>query len=142
MKDTGLSFKDVYDTYTSNDKEKIKELSKKTPVHKVLLDMVIEHLPNPVEAQKYRIPIVWHGELDSEIGKSLIACDPNGHLMISVTNIEIDPQAGEIAVGRIFSGKIVRGQDVYLVNNKQVNKVQQIYIWKGPQRFQVESAFL
>ena len=60
--------------------------------------------------------------------------------MISVTNIEIDPQAGEIAVGRIFSGKIVRGQDVYLVNNKQVNKVQQIYIWKGPQRFQVESA--
>ena len=35
--DTGLSFKDVYDTYTSNDKEKIKELSKKTPVHKVLL---------------------------------------------------------------------------------------------------------
>ncbi len=140
MKDTGLSFKDVYDTYTSNDKEKIRELSRKTPVHKVLLDMVIEHLPNPVEAQKYRIPIVWHGELDSEVGKSLIACDPNGQLMISVTNIEIDPQAGEIAVGRIFSGKIVRGQDVYLVNNKQINKVQQIYIWKGPQRFQVESA--
>jgi elongation factor 2 len=140
MRDTGLSFKDVYETYTSGDKEKIKELSKKTPVHKVLLDMVIEHLPNPVEAQKYRIPIVWHGDLDTEVGKSLVACDSNGPLMISVTNIEIDPQAGEIAVGRIFSGRIVRGQDVFLVNNKQVNKVQQIYIWKGPQRFQVESA--
>ena len=41
--------------------------------------------------------------------------------MISVTNIEIDPQADEIAVGRIFSGKIVRGQDVYLVNNNAMS---------------------
>ncbi|MDP8012768.1 MAG: EF-Tu/IF-2/RF-3 family GTPase, partial [Nanoarchaeota archaeon] len=71
---------------------------------------------------------------------ALLACDQNGPLMLSVTNIEVDPQAGEIAVGRIFSGKLVRGQDVFLVNSKQVNKVQQIYIWKGPQKFQVESA--
>ncbi len=140
MKETGLSFKDVYDAYTSGDKEKVKELSKKSPVHKVLLDMVIEHLPSPLEAQKYRVPIVWHGELESDVGKSLLACNPDGPLMISVTNIEIDPQAGEIAVGRIFSGKVSKGQDVFLVNNKQVNKIQQIYIWKGPQRFQVDSA--
>jgi elongation factor 2 len=140
MKETGLSFKDIYDAYTSNDKEKIKELARKTPVHKVLLDMVIEHLPSPLEAQKYRIPIIWHGELDTNTGKSLLDCDMNGPLMISVTNIEIDPQAGEIAVGRIFSGKITKGQDVFLINNKQVNKVQQIYIWKGPHKFQVDDA--
>ncbi len=140
MKETGLSFKDVYDVYMSGDKERIKELSKKSPVHKVLLDMVIEHLPNPVEAQAYRIPIIWHGDVESDIGKSLVNCKVDGPLMISVTNIEIDPQAGEIAVGRIFSGKISRGQDVILINSKQVNKVQQIYIWKGPQRFQVEEA--
>ena len=140
MKETGLSFKDVYDVYMSGDKERIKELSKKSPVHKVLLNMVIEHLPNPVEAQAYRIPIIWHGDVESDIGKSLVNCKVDGPLMISVTNIEIDPQAGEIAVGRIFSGKISRGQDVILINSKQVNKVQQIYIWKGPQRFQVEEA--
>ena len=140
MKETGLSFKDIYDAYTANDKEKVKELSKKTPVHKVLLDMVIEHLPAPIEAQKYRIPIIWHGDVQTDIGKSLEACDVNGPLMLSITNIEIDPQAGEIAVGRIFSGKIGKGQDVFLINNKQVNKIQQIYIWKGPHKFQVDGA--
>ncbi len=140
MKETGLSFKDIYDAYTANDKEKIKELSKKTPVHKVLLDMVIEHLPSPLDAQRYRIPIIWHGDMESEVGKGLVNCDVNGQLMLSVTNIEIDPQAGEVAVGRIFSGKVNKGQDVFLVNNKQVNKIQNIYIWKGPQKFQVDTA--
>lgn len=141
MKETGLSFKDIYDAYTSSDmKERVKELSKKTPVYKVLLDMVIEHLPSPLDAQKYRIPVIWHGDVQTPTGTSLLNCDVNGDLMISVTNIEIDPQAGEIAVGRIFSGKVVKGQDVFLVNNKQINKVQQIYIWKGPQKFQVEGA--
>ncbi len=140
MKETGLSFKDIYDAYTANDKEKVKELSRKTPVHKVLLDMVIEHLPSPLDAQKYRIPIIWHGDIESEVGKGLVNCDVNGQLMLSVTNIEIDPQAGEIAVGRIFSGKVNKGQDVFLINNKQVNKIQNIYIWKGPQKFQVDTA--
>ncbi len=140
MKETGLSFKDVYDAYTSSDKEKIKELTKRSPVHKVILNMVIQQLPNPAEAQKYRIPIIWHGDLDSPTGKSLLACDINGPLMVSVTNIEMDPQAGEVAVGRIFSGKMTKGEDVFLVNSKQVNKLQQIYIWKGPHKFQVESA--
>ncbi len=140
MQETKLSFKDVYEAYTANDKEKIKELSKKTPVYKVLLEMVVDHLPNPLEAQKYRTPIIWHGDLDSEVGKSLMACDINGPLMVSITNIEVDPQAGEIAVGRIFSGKLTRGQDVFLVSSKQTNKVQQIYIWKGPQKFQVDEA--
>lgn len=140
MKETGLSFKDIYDVYTSGDKEKIKELSKKTPVYKVLLEMVAESLPSPLEAQVYRTPMIWHGDLESDVGKSILKCDPNGPLMISVTNIEIDPQAGEVAVGRIFSGKLSRGEDVFLINNKQVNKVQQIYIWKGPQKFQVETA--
>jgi elongation factor 2 len=141
MKETGLSFKDIYDAYTSSDmKERVKELSRKTPVYKVLLEMVIEHLPNPLDAQKYRIPVIWHGDVQTPTGTSLLNCDVNGELMISVTNIEIDPQAGEIAVGRIFSGKVTKGQDVFLVNNKQINKIQQIYIWKGPQKFQVEGA--
>ncbi len=141
MKETGLSFKDIYDAYTSSDmKEKVKELSRKTPVYKVLLEMVIEHLPSPLDAQKYRIPVIWHGDVQTPTGTSLLNCDVNGELMISVTNIEIDPQAGEIAVGRIFSGKVTKGQDVFLVNNKQINKIQQIYIWKGPQKFQVEGA--
>ena len=47
--------------YTIPDKAKknltkLKELAKKAPLHEVVLNMTIEHHPNPVDAQKYRIP--------------------------------------------------------------------------------------
>jgi elongation factor 2 len=138
MKETGVGFQQVYEAYKTLDQEKIRELSKKSPVYKTLLEMVIEHIPPPFEAQKYRIPIIWKGDLNSEIGKSLLSCDPNGPLMISVTSIEVDPQAGEIAVCRVFSGKIKKGQDVYLVNQGQLNKAQLLYIWKGPHKFAID----
>ena len=66
MKKSGISFKDVYN-YCKNDDQKT--LAKRSPVHEVLLDMVITHVPNPLEAQKLRIPVIWKGDLESEVGK-------------------------------------------------------------------------
>ena len=79
MKKKDLSFKDIIDAYSGGE-EKWKELKKKAPLHEVILNMVIEHNPNPIDAQKYRIPKIWHGDLDSEDGKSLLACDQDGPL--------------------------------------------------------------
>ena len=36
------------------------------------LGMVVKHHPPPHVAQKYRIPKIWHGDLDSDIGKALL----------------------------------------------------------------------
>ncbi|MEE8564865.1 MAG: GTP-binding protein, partial [Candidatus Thermoplasmatota archaeon] len=66
MKTTGLSFKDIYNYCDKNDQ---KTLSKKTPIHGVLLDIVVDHLPSPKDAQKYRIPHIWRGDQESELGK-------------------------------------------------------------------------
>ncbi len=140
MKSHGISFKDIRDAYTSENQEKIDELSKKAPLHKVMLNASIRHHPNPVEAQKYRIPKIWHGDLDSEFGKSLLNCDKNGHLAFVVTKIVVDKHAGEVATGRIFSGTIKSGQEVYLNDGKLRIRIQQLSIYNGPKREPIEEA--
>jgi elongation factor 2 len=102
--------------------------------------MVIKHLPNPVQAQKYRVPKIWHGDLDSEIGKSLVSCNPNGKIAFVVTKIVYDKHAGEVAAGRLFSGTVHQGDEVYMNWAKKAVRVQQVNIYKGAQRMQVESA--
>ncbi|MCW1296494.1 MAG: elongation factor EF-2 [Candidatus Parvarchaeota archaeon] len=137
MQKTGITFRDVVEAYNAGP-EAVEELAKKAPLHKILLDMIIKHLVSPVEAQKYRIPIIWRGDLNTDVGKALLNCDPNGPLVFCVSKVIVDPQAGEIAVGRIFSGTIKRGEDVYLNRAQSTQKVQQILIWKGHQRFPVD----
>ena len=135
MKKTGLTFKDIIDAY-ENDTQK--ELAKKAPLHKIILDMSIKHHPNPIQAQKYRIPKIWHGELESDLGKSLLGCDRNGPVAFVVTKIVIDKHAGEVAAGRLFSGTVKQGQDLYLNMAKKWIRLQQINIYKGAQRILVD----
>src|SRR6266849_2011979 len=111
MKKTGSTFKDVYKHCQEGT---MKERAKKAPLHSVVLNMVIRHLPNPLEAQKIRIPIIWKGDMESPVGKAMLSVDENGPVGFMVTKIIVDPQAGEVAAGRLFSGKIRRGQDRWL----------------------------
>ena len=138
MKKSGITFKDIYDYNQKGDKTAIRELARKSPVHEVLLDMVIEHLPNPIEAQKYRIPNIWKGDLDSPVGKAMLSCDPNGPVAMMVTKIIIDPHAGEVAVGRLFSGKMKKGMELRVVGMPNKNRVQQVAFSVGADRIQVE----
>ncbi|MBL7160005.1 MAG: elongation factor EF-2 [Candidatus Aenigmarchaeota archaeon] len=139
MKKHGITFKDVIESYSSGE-EKVKELAKKAPLHKVVLNMVIEHLPNPKTAQKYRIPKIWHGDLESDIGKALMSCDEKGKPAFVCTKVTIDKQAGEISAGRLFSGTLKRGQGVFLNTIHTPLRLQQIFIYKGAQRVQIEEA--
>ncbi|MBR9678594.1 MAG: elongation factor EF-2 [Nanoarchaeota archaeon] len=130
MKQTGITFKQIKEAYEGSDqeiKEKLAELEEKVPLHQVILDMVVKHLPNPLVAQKYRIPKLWDGDLESEIGKSLMNVDENGPLVFVVTKVIVDPQAGEITFGRVFSGSLKRGMEVYLNRKRGIAKTQQIF---------------
>ncbi len=131
MKKTKISFKDIIDA-TEQGKED--ELAKKAKMHQVILNMVTKHLPNPLEAQKYRIAKIWPGDKESEIAKSMAACDPEGKLAAIVTKIYPDPHAGYVATVRIFSGKIRGGEELYLVGQHKTNKTQQVSVYKGQQR--------
>mgnify|MGYP001210056275 CR=1 FL=1 len=134
MKEHKISFKEIIDAYQSDDPDNYKILAKKAPVHEVVLDAVIRHLPNPIVAQKYRIPKIWHGDIESEEGKSLMNCDPNGPLFFVVIKVEVDPQAGEISTGRLFSGTMKKGEQVFLNRLGQPARIQQIFIRKGAKR--------
>ena len=130
----GVSFKDVYDAYTSNDQNVIRSLAEKAPLHEAVLGMVVQHHPPPHVAQKYRIPKIWQGNLESEVGRSILGCDEKGPAVMMVTTINVDPQAGRIATGRLFSGTIKDGDEVYLIDAKRSGKVQSVNIYMGNTR--------
>ncbi len=133
MQKHGITFKDIIDAYSSND-ESYKMIRKKAPVERVLLNAVVKHLPTPAQAQKYRVPKLWHGDLESDEGKSLLACNPDGPLFFVVIKIVVDPQAGEIAAGRLFSGTMNKGTSVYLNRLKTPGRIQQVFIYNGAKR--------
>ncbi len=131
-----VSFKDIVE-YVRDGKQK--ELAHKTQLHKVILDMVITHLPDPKKAQSYRIQQIWKGDIDSQIGKSMTECDRKGPVSMMITKIIIDPHAGEIAVGRIFSGTLKKGTELYLSGTGGSKfKVQVLAFMVGPDRIQIE----
>jgi elongation factor 2 len=138
MKKKNFTLKQVTDAYgTSEDWAK---LGRQIPLHEAVLDMIVLHGPNPRQSQKYRIPIIWHGETESEIGKSLLTCNPNGDTVFVVIKVIIDPQAGEVFTGRLFSGKITKGTELYLNSLKTREKAQQVFIYKGATRIPIETA--
>jgi elongation factor 2 len=137
MKTSGVSFKEVYEKCRAG---QMKELAKRSPLSSVLLDMVVRHLPDPLDAQKRRITVIWHGDRESPEGKAMYACDPNGPIAMMVTDISFDPHAGEVATGRLFSGTIRRGAELYVMGAAQrANRIQQAGIFMGPTRIEVES---
>ncbi len=139
MKKHEISFKEIIDAYEAGGEE-YKVLAKKAPLHEVILNMSIENHPNPQDAQKYRIPKIWHGDKESQVAKDLISCDPKGQTIFVPIKIVVDKHAGEVAAGRLFSGTVKQGDDLYMNNNKTKVKAQQISIYKGAQRVQIDEA--
>ena len=137
MKSSGVSFKDVYEKCNTGD---MKWLAKNSPLHAVLLDMVVKHLPNPLQAQDRRIHIIWHGDYNTSEGKAMVACDPNGPVCMMVTDISFDPHAGEVATGRLFSGTLRRGTECYIIGAaKRANRLAQVGIFMGAERIEVDA---
>ncbi len=124
----GTKFSDIVDAYNKGEFEKLPEL---LPLHTAILDMVTRNMPNPIEAQKYRVTKVWKGEMDSEIGQAMLTCDDNGPTIMCITMAQMDPHAGLVATGRLFSGSIREGAQVHLVNAKKGYRVQQVSMYMG-----------
>jgi elongation factor 2 len=135
MEKTKITFKDVYE-YCADNKQK--DLAERSPLHEIVLDMVVTHLPNPLQAQKERIPVIWHGDKNSDEGKAMLNCDQRGPIQLMITDISIDPHAGEVATGRLFSGALERGQELSISGMPNRNRIQQVGIFMGAERIEVE----
>ncbi len=130
----GLKFSNIIDAY---EKGYVDELAQEFPLYKAILSMIIEHVPPPNVAQRYRIPRLWRGDLNTPLGKALLECDPNGPTVIAVSKVTKDPHAGLVVTGRVFSGTIRAGDEVYLLNVKTTRRVLQTALYMGPNRVEV-----
>jgi elongation factor 2 len=131
MQKKGISFKEIIAAYEG---DTWNELKKRCPLHEVVLNSVIKHHPTPAQSAAYRIQKIWHGDIESPLGESLIKCDPKGQLAFVLTKVVVDPQAGEIACGRLFAGTMKKGLPVYLNKAKNEQRIQQVYIFNGAKR--------
>ncbi|UWG47134.1 Translation elongation factor G, EF-G (GTPase) [Halanaeroarchaeum sp. HSR-CO] len=135
MQETGMDFGDIIDLEQAGKRE---ELHERTPLSDVVLDMVVEHFPNPVDAQPRRIPSVWRGDPESDIAQEMAAVDPEGEVVLMVTDISMDPHAGEIATGRVFSGTLEKGQELYVSGTAGRNRLQSVGLFMGGEREEVD----
>ena len=136
METKNATFKDIFELTAKNDLQKLQELC---PIDEATLAMVVEHLPNPAEAQPYRIPQIWHGDLNSEDGKAMLNTEINAKTNVVIFGIKYDQQAGEVAVGRIFSGDAKKGTELHISGKSGTQKLQQVGIYMGPDRVIVDS---
>ncbi|MCE4616102.1 MAG: elongation factor EF-2, partial [Aeropyrum sp.] len=132
VKKKGITFREIIEAYQKG-KEAVAELSKKMPLHETLLDMVIKFIPNPREAQRYRIPKIWKGDINTDIGKAMLEADPEGPLVFFINDVRIE-KAGLVATGRVFSGTLKSGEEVYLIGAGKKARLLQVSIYMGPFR--------
>lgn len=127
----GIKFSDILNAFVKEDIEWLRET---VPLHEAIIEMMITQMPPPHIAQKYRIPKIWRGQLETEIGQAMLNCDENGPAVMIVTNINVDPSAGVVATGRLFSGKLETGMQVNLIGARTSQRIQQVAIYMGPRR--------
>jgi len=141
MKAKGVTFNEIIDAYAGEYDEvdrKVDALSKKAPVQEPILDMFVEHLPNPLQAQPYRQSQIWPGDPNSPVGKGMAKVEPDGPLLMCVSTIEVDPHSGLVAIGRVFSGTVEKGKVVQLMTSRQKGTIQQVYMSMAADRVIVD----
>jgi elongation factor 2 len=134
-RERNMRFSDIMNAYENMAYEK---LAKQLPLHTAILDMAVRHVPNPFEAQKYRVEKIWKGNVASEHGKAMTNCDDNGPIIACISNVQSDSKAGLIATGRVFSGTVKTGDRVYLVNAQAEYAIQQVAVYMGAFREPVD----
>jgi len=81
-----------------------------------LLEMLILHLPSPRKAQKYRTLYLYEGAMDDDCAKGMMACDPNGPLMMFISKLIPTNEGGRFyAFGRVFSGTVTVSKKVRIL---------------------------
>ncbi len=86
------------------------------PAADAMLEMIILHLPSPLEAQKNRVECLYQGPPDDLIADAIRKCDPNGPLIVYISKqVPTKDMSRFIAFGRIFSGTIKTGDKVNIM---------------------------
>jgi elongation factor 2 len=133
-KQHGVKFSDITKAYANSEQMK---LQKTLPVYEAIFEMAINVVPNPREAQSYRTERIWDGQITSKIGKALVECSDEAPTVLFVTNVHADSNGDTVATGRVFSGKVKKGDSLHLVDALSETEVKEVSIDMGALREEV-----
>ncbi|KAL4940496.1 hypothetical protein BDV06DRAFT_213412 [Aspergillus oleicola] len=77
------------------------------------VDMVLQHIPSPVEGAKRALERYYTGPTDTKVAAAMTKCDADGPLVVHVTKLLASTDASRFhALGRVLSGTARPGQQV------------------------------
>lgn len=77
------------------------------------VDMVVEHIPSPVDGAQRQLVRSYSGPLDTQTALSMQKCDQDGPLVVHITKLFNSPDASTFySLGRVMSGIARPGQHV------------------------------
>jgi len=136
VKQRAVKFTDIIATCKSGGSA---NLAKTLPVYEAIFEMVTRKVPNPQKAQSYRIEKIWGGNLNAPVGEALKECRDDAPAVVAVTNVCSDENDATLATGRIFSGKIRKGDKLYMVGARGETEVREVYVDMGALHEKVET---
>ncbi|KAG9232424.1 116 kda u5 small nuclear ribonucleoprotein-like protein component [Amylocarpus encephaloides] len=77
------------------------------------VDMIVEHIPSPVEFAENRLERYYTGPLDTSVAKSMKECDQDGPLVVQISKLfNTSDATGFYSFGRVMSGIARPGSQV------------------------------
>jgi len=91
-----------------------------------LIDAIVEYLPSPQAKANFKL--IKDNKPDT------LVCTPSGELFAYVFKSIVDPNMGDCAYVRVFSGSIKSGMDVYIPERDSKDKISSMYYFMGKNR--------
>ncbi|TVY52752.1 116 kDa U5 small nuclear ribonucleoprotein component [Lachnellula cervina] len=77
------------------------------------VDMVVEHIPSPVDSAKAKLERYYTGPLDTSVAKAIEKCDQDGPLIVQISKLfNTSDATGFNSFGRVMSGTARPGTQV------------------------------
>ncbi|MBY9000658.1 MAG: GTP-binding protein [Candidatus Heimdallarchaeota archaeon] len=108
----------------------LKRLRTDFPVTESMLSSIIDNVPNPKDAQKYRIKYITQF-IDQKAEQALVNCEDNGSSILCLGKLLHEDNRGLISVVRIFSGTVKSGDILLNGRTGESSRIQQVCIYKG-----------
>jgi elongation factor 2 len=137
-KQKGAKFSDIIKAYAEGVQG---ELKKNLPVYEAVFEMAIKTVPNPRMAQAYRIEEIWDGQVTSKVGKALVECADDAPAVMFVTNVHSGQSGCTVASGRVFCGKVKKGDRLHFVDALSDGEVKEVCVEMGSFREEVLEVF-
>lgn len=97
-----------------------------------ILEMVVNSLPSPRRAQKYRVKYLYEGPKNDEMAKAISECDPKGKLCMFVSKMFPTKDFSRFrAFGRVFSGTVDQSKHAGKIRIQSQGYKPKVFVKEG-----------